>query len=99
MDEFKMRYIDKINDGLYDNIQSLCEQLSGNNHFELFEKGYKILNRFKENNGTKQVAYDTINKLHLEYMENAETENKMDLVDDLLDCIGGWFGNPKYKLW
>ena len=87
----------EINDGLYNNIQHLCEQLVENNYFELFESGYKIINQFKENNGNKQVAYDTIYRLHLEYMENAE--NKMDLVDDWLDCIIGWVGNPKYKIW
>jgi hypothetical protein len=87
----------EIDEGLYNNIQSLCEQLTENNHFELFEHGYKIINQFRENNGNKQAAYDTIYKLHSKYMENSE--NKMDLVDDWLDWITGWGGNPKYKLW
>jgi hypothetical protein len=87
----------KTNDDLYNNIQSLCEQLAENNHSELFEKGYKIINQFKENNGNKQIAYDTIYELHLKYMENSE--NKMDLVDDWLDCICGWVGRPDLKLW
>jgi hypothetical protein len=86
----------EINSDLYNNMQSLCEQLLGNNYFELFENGVKIINQFKNNNGNRQVAYDTIYKLHLKYMENSE--NKMDLVDDWLDCICGWFVRPDLSL-
>jgi hypothetical protein len=55
----------EINDDLYNNIQFLCDQLTENNHYILFENGYKIIKQFKEINGNKQAAYDTIYKLHL----------------------------------
>ena len=86
----------KIDNLLLDNIHKICEQLNSDNFSELFNKGYQVIVEFKENNGTKIVAYDTIHELHIKYMDT--DEYKMDLVDDWLDCIVGYYAG-KNIMW
>lgn len=84
-DLFKTR-IDNL---LLNNIREISEQLNKKNYSELFEKGHRIIVEFKDNKGNKDVAYNTIHELHLKYMDT--DEGKMDLVDDWLDCISGYY--------
>lgn len=86
---------------LYKEIESLCEEVTGidYNYSLQFNKGFELISEYKKAGGSKTEAYDTLYPLHLAYMIHEEDEQKMNLIDDLLDCICGHIGNAKYHIW
>ncbi|KAF2509091.1 hypothetical protein [Flavobacterium foetidum] len=74
---------------LLHDIETILIELHNSNRSELFKKGHEKIEEFKNLGGNKEIAYNTVYKLHLKYMNT--DESKMDLVDDWLDCIAGCY--------
>lgn len=86
---------------LYKEIENLCEEVTGIDYdYSLqLDKGFELISDYKKEGGSQTEAYDTLYQLHLIYMVHEEDEQKMNLVDDLLDCICGYIGNIKCRIW
>lgn len=86
---------------LYKEIESLCEEVTGidYNYSLQLDKGFELISNYKKEGGCQVDAYDILYPLHLIYMVHEEDEQKMNLIDDLLDCVCGYIGNVKYRIW
>jgi len=85
---------------LYNNIKEFCKEIHNYDSYgEQFSKGWELIVKYKEEGGTREKAFETVYRLHLKYMVNDEDEQKMNLVDDLLDCIYPYIGNKKLWIW
>jgi hypothetical protein len=81
---------------LFDELQRLLLELKVQTHEEVFARGRLLLLRFKERGGEKEVADDILNEL---MSAPGMTEERWDLLGDLLDCVHGWVGNPDWRIW
>ena len=83
-------------------LVDVVEQLENDNkiYCDLFAKGHQIIVEYKNSGGTEENAYNTIYCLYLNNREKNDSlcEYREDLIADWLDCVCGFIGNPKLRI-
>ncbi len=58
---------------------------------------WEVANKYKNMGMDKKTMYDNLELLRRE-MREKDDELSEDCIMDLMDCVVGWCGNPKYRL-
>ena len=82
---------------LIQNLEMLALALDEKTGKSSSEKGFHLIVDYRNCGGSKQETYDALLPLSIKHQD--ENENQYDLICDWLDCICGWIGNKKLRVW